>query len=210
MKIKGLYLITDSTLTKSSVINDVELAIKAGVKIIQYREKDKPAREMFEETMKIKRICNGHAIFIINDRIDLTMAVDADGVHLGQDDIPCIYARKLLGNDKIIGITVHNIEEAIKAEREGADYLGVSPIFATKTKKDARSPLGIEVIEKIKKVVSIPVIAVGGITLDNIISVLKAGADGIGAVSAIVSSDNVEEECRKFIKVISDFQNTSQ
>ncbi|MCM8777969.1 MAG: thiamine phosphate synthase [Candidatus Omnitrophica bacterium] len=205
MKINGFYFITDSTLTKSSVIEDVKAAVKAGVKVVQYREKYKSAKEMVKEALEIKRICEGKCLFLINDRIDIAMAIDADGVHLGQDDIPCLYARKLLGRDKIIGITVHNTEAALTAERDGADYLGVSPIFATRTKKDAMPPLGVEIIREIKKVVNIPVVAVGGINLDNLTSVLEAGADGISAVSVVVSSDNVEKECRRFIKAISEF-----
>ncbi|MCX8082472.1 MAG: thiamine phosphate synthase [bacterium] len=210
MKITGLYFITDSILTKKSIIADVEASIKAGTEIVQYREKDKPAREMLEEAFKIKKICEGKAIFLVNDRVDIALIVDADGVHLGQDDIPCVYAREILGKDKIIGITVHNVEEAIKAEEDGANYLGVSPIFLTKTKKDARAPLGVEVIKEIKKVVSLPVIVAGGINLDNLASVLSAGADGIASVSAIISGGNVEEECRKFIKAISEFKSISQ
>jgi len=210
MEIRGFYFITDSTITKRSVIDDVKSAVKAGVKIVQYREKNKSPKDMVKEAMEIKRICEGKSIFLINDRIDIAMAIDADGVHLGQDDIPCIYARKLLGSNKVIGITVHNVEEAIRAERDGADYVGVSPIFTTRTKKDAREPLGIKVLKEIKRSIGIPVVAVGGIDLTNLISVLEAGADGISAVSAVITKDDVEEESRKFIKAISDFKNTSQ
>ena len=210
MREMGLYFITDSTLTKRSVIDDVKAAINAGVKIVQYREKNKSAREMVKEAKEIKEICKGSATFLVNDRIDIAMAIEADGVHLGQDDIPCLYARKLLGKDKIIGVTAHNVDEAIKAERDGADYIGVSPIFATKTKKDAREPLGLEVLKEIKKIVGIPVIAVGGIDLTNLISVLEAGADGISAVSAVITKEDVEEECRKFIEIVTRFKNTSQ
>jgi len=205
MREMGFYFITDSTLTKRSVIDDVKAAVKAGVKIVQYREKNKSAREMIKEAKEIKEVCKGRALFLINDRIDIAMAIEADGVHLGQDDIPCLYARKLLGKSKIIGITTHNVDEAIAAERDGADYIGVSPIFATKTKKDAREPLGLEVLKEIKKNVHIPLIAVGGIEITNLISVLEAGADGISAVSAVIAKEDVEKECKKFIKIISQY-----
>ncbi|MCM8820645.1 MAG: thiamine phosphate synthase [Candidatus Omnitrophica bacterium] len=205
MKINGFYFITDSTLTKSSVIDDIEAAVKAGVKVVQYREKNKSPKEMVKETLEIKKIFKDKCLFLINDRVDIAMTIDADGVHLGQDDIPCGCARKILGKDKIIGITVHNIEEALTAERDGADYLGISPIFTTKTKKDAMPPLGVDIIREIKKAVNIPIVAVGGINLENLTSVLEAGADGVSAVSVVVSSDNVEEMCRKFIKAISEF-----
>src|SRR3989338_6322364 len=132
----GLYFITDSRLTKKSVLDDVKAAIKAGVKIIQYREKEKPTRLMYNEAKEIKELCDKkNVLFIINDRIDICQAVNADGVHLGSEDMPYKEARKLLRN-KIIGLTVHNVKEAIEAEKLGADYIGVSPIFETKTKLD--------------------------------------------------------------------------
>ena len=132
-----LYFITDSKLTKKTVLDDVKAAIAGGVKIVQYREKEKPTKEMVEEAQKIKELCGDDVIFLVNDRIDIALAVDADGVHLGNDDMPYETARKLLGEDKIIGLTIHNVEEAVEAERLGADYVGVSPIFATTTKPDA-------------------------------------------------------------------------
>ena len=210
MKIQGLYFITDSTLTRNSTVKDVTDAVRAGVEIVQYREKCKTLNEMMEEADELRKICKGVALLLINDYIEIAKTINADGVHLGQDDIICADARKLLGTNKIIGITVHNVEEAVKAEKNGADYLGVSPIFATKTKKNARAPLGIDIIKEIRKNVHIPIVAVGGINLANILSVLDAGADSISAVSAIITKDNVEEECRKFIKIISEFKNTSR
>lgn len=196
------YFITDSKLTKKTVIDDVKAAVNAGVKIVQYREKEKPTKYMIEESAKIKELCTGKAIFLINDRVDVALAVNADGVHLGQDDMPYGTARILLGQDKIIGLTAHNVEEAIHAESLGADYIGASPIFETKTKQDAGKAAGLELIRCIKEKINIPLITIGGINLSNVASVIQAGADAAVAISAVVTKDDVEEECKKFVGFI--------
>ena len=194
-----LYFITDRKLTKKTIIDDVRAAIKAGVKVIQYREKEATTKLMLEEAKKIKKECdNSKVLFLINDRSDICLAAGADGVHLGQDDMPYSIARKLLP-DKIIGLTVHNVEEALEAEKLGADYIGISPIFETKTKLDAGPAAGIKLIKDIKKAVKIPFVAIGGINLENIDEVIKAGAKSAAVISAIVTKDNVEIECKKFI-----------
>ena len=195
----NLYFITDSKLTKKTVLDDVEAAVKGGVKIVQYREKEKSTKDMVEEALKIKQLCGDNVILLINDRIDIALAVDADGVHIGQDDMQYDIARRLLGDDKIIGLTVHNVEEALAAERIGADYLGVSPIFATTTKLDAGKPAGIELIEKVKNAVKIPFTTIGGINYGNIDQVAGAGAKSAVAISAIITKDDVEKEVKKFI-----------
>lgn len=198
-----LYFITDSRLTGRTVLENVGSAIHAGVKIIQYREKDLTTREMIDEAEKICRLCRENdVLFIINDRVDIALAVDADGVHLGNEDMPYEAARRILGNTKIIGLTVHDVGEAIEAERIGADYIGISPIFETTTKPDAGTPAGIDLIKYIKKAVKIPFVAIGGINQDNIKSVLEAGARSIAVISAIVTKDDVEKECKKFREVI--------
>ena len=203
-KLKNIdfYFTTNSKLTKKNVIEDVKAAVKAGVKIIQYREKEKSTRDMIEEAAEIKEICKDKAIFLINDRVDVALAVNSDGVHLGLDDMPYQTARSLLGHDKIIGLTVHNINEAIHAETLGADYVGASPIFNTTTKLDAGEAAGLELIKEIKQKINIPMVAIGGISLDNAASVIEAGADAAAAISAVVTKDDVEEECKKFIKII--------
>jgi thiamine-phosphate pyrophosphorylase len=193
-----LYFITDSKLTKKTVLDDVKAAIKGGVKIIQYREKEKSTKDMIKEARQIKEICNDRAIFLIDDRIDIALAVDADGVHLGNDDMPYDEARKLLGN-KVIGLTIHNVNEAVQAEQSGADYIGVSPIFETKTKLDAGPAAGLELIRDVKEKVKIPFVAIGGINLENIDDVVKAGSRAAAVISAIVTKEDVEMECRKFI-----------
>ncbi|HGJ67255.1 TPA: thiamine phosphate synthase [bacterium] len=202
----GLYFITDRNLTRKTIIDDVISALKAGVKVIQYREKELSTKEMYQEAKVIRELTyKNDALFIINDRIDISLAVDADGVHIGQEDMPFEKARELLGQDKIIGLTVHNIDEAMVGESLMADYLGVSPIFATKTKKDAGKPSGIKLIEDIKEKVNIPLVAIGGINLSNVGQILQTGVKNVAVISAIVASDNVELECKKFIGKIDEF-----
>ena len=194
---KGYYFITDSTLSRAGNTKDVSRAVACGVKVVQYRNKNAESRKMYEEAVRLREICS-EALFLINDRIDIALATEADGVHLGQTDIPCIVARRMLGPRKIIGITVHSLAEAKEAENSGADYLGISPIFQTNTKPDAGKPAGISLIEEIRKQVSIPLIAIGGINHSNATDVIKAGADGLCAISCVVAKENVDEEIKKF------------
>ncbi|MCK4947316.1 MAG: thiamine phosphate synthase [Candidatus Aureabacteria bacterium] len=195
--INGYYFITDSVLSRESSISDVENAIDAGVTVVQYRNKAGCTRIIYEEALELKKICSS-ARFIINDRVDIALAVDADGVHIGRKDMPYEAARDLLGKSKIIGMSVHSMGEALEAEKQGADYLGVGPIFATTTKRDIEQPCGTSLIREIKKVCKIPVAAIGGIDLDNAGSVIEAGADAICAISAVITKSDVRKEIEKF------------
>ncbi len=197
-----LYLVTDSRLSKKGTLSDVRNAVEAGCRIVQYREKNRGTKQMVEEAFLIRDICRDKAIFLVNDRIDVAMAVDADGVHIGQEDMPIALARQLLGNDKIIGLTVHDLREALKAEREGADYVGLSPIFCTSTKKDAGEGIGPERIREVKDALVIPIVTIGGINKENCVSVVRGGADSLVAISAIVCSDDVKRETEFFIEII--------
>lgn len=202
--IGGYYFITDSKLSKAGNISDVKNAVAAGVKIVQYRNKCGSTKEMCDEAAKLKKICRKkNVIFVINDRIDIALAVSSDGVHLGRDDMPYSVARKILGKNKIIGVTVHNVKEATAAEKSGADYLGASPVFSTDTKKDAGRAAGVSLIKKIKSRISgtIPVVAIGGINLSNAKGVVGSGADGLCAISAVVSKNDVKKEIKKFQKL---------
>lgn len=194
---KGYYFITDSGQSRAGNINDVRQAVACGVRVVQYRNKDAETLAMYEEALRLRDICKG-AIFIINDRIDIALAVDADGVHLGQSDMPCRAARRMLGSEKIIGITVHNLAEALEAKRLGADYLGLSPIYQTGTKPDAGKPTGIGLIGDIRSRVDIPLIAIGGINLSNAAEVVKAGADGLCAISSVVAKEDVSRDIKRF------------
>jgi thiamine-phosphate pyrophosphorylase len=195
--VRGYYFITDSKLSRAGNFNDVSMAVACGVSVVQYRNKNAKTREMYEEAVCLREICRD-TLFLINDRVDIALAVNADGVHLGQSDMPCGVARKLLGEEKIIGITVHNLAEAVQAESIGADYLGVSPIFQTATKPDAGKPAGISLIEEIRAIVDIPLIAIGGIDHSNAIDVIRAGADGLCAISSVVAKEDVKAEIKKF------------
>lgn len=197
--IKGYYFITDSDLSKHGNLSDVKAAIEAGVGVVQYRNKSNDLEAIYKEARLLQEICKGIK-FIINDRMDVAFAIKADGVHVGQGDMPYETARKLLGKNKIIGVTVHNIEEAKIAEKRGADYLGASPIFSTTTKNDTGRPCSVGLIREIKKDCKIPIVAIGGISLDNAKEVIRAGADAVCAISAVVTKDDVKEEIEKFQK----------
>ncbi len=200
-----LYFITDRCLSKTNVIEDVKSAIKGGVKIVQYREKELPTKKMVEEAREIRRVCKYNSvIFIVNDRIDVALASEADGIHIGPDDIDFRTARKILGKDRIIGVTVSSLEEAKFFENSGADYVSLSPVFRTSTKKDAGEPIGLEIIKKAKDSLNIPFVAIGGITQENLKDVLDAGCRRVCMISAILSKDNVEKEIRKIRRTINE------
>jgi len=196
------YLVTDSGLSRKGTLSDVQEAVAAGCRIVQYREKNKSTKEMIAEASQIKAICDNVAIFLVNDRVDVALAVDADGVHIGQDDMPIDIARAILGADKVIGLTVHNTSEAKEAEKSGADYVGLSPIFDTATKSDAGKGIGIERIRDVKNAINIPVVAIGGINKQNCRCVIENGADSLVAISAVVCSDDVKRETQEFIAII--------
>jgi len=196
------YLVTNSALSKNGIVSDAENVVNAGCKIVQYREKDKSTKDMIKEAEQLKKICEGKAVFLIDDRVDVALAVDADGVHIGQSDIPFKTARRLLGNNKIIGITVHDVEEALRAVDLGADYVGLAPIFHTDTKEDTHSPCGINMIKDIRKMVSLPLVAVGGIDKNNVAEVIENGADSVVSISAVMDVDDVYGEVKDFTEII--------
>lgn len=203
----GLYFITDSSLTRKTIIEDVKSAVRAGVKIVQYREKHASTKVMLKEAAQIKNICaKNHVMFLVNDRIDIALAVDADGVHLGEEDMPYNSARKLLGKNKIIGLSAHTAEEALQKQNLGADYTAIGPIYCTATKKDAEAPIGLNPLRLLKNKLKIPLVAIGGINESNIGDVLEAGAKSIAAISAIIAKDDVESAVRIFISKINKYK----
>lgn len=195
---RGYYFITDHQLSLAGNLNDVKSAVAAGVSVIQYRRKEASTCAMETEAGELRRLCPKEVQFLVNDRVDIALAVDADGVHIGQDDLSYETARRLLGKDKIIGVTVHSLAEAEEAQEMGADYLGVSPIFITQTKLDAGKPAGIVLIEQIKRVARIPIVAIGGINLKNAPEVIQAGADSLCAIAAVITKPDVQVEIAKF------------
>jgi thiamine-phosphate pyrophosphorylase len=199
-----LYLVSDKDMLKNrDLIQCLEEAILGGVTLIQLREKDDSTLDFYEEAIKVKELTKKYNIpYIINDRLDIAIAVDADGVHLGQGDMPLNIARRILGPDKIIGVSAHTIEQALKAQAVGADYIGVGAIFSTSTKKDANS-VTIESLEEIKKSVNIPVVAIGGINYLNAKEVIGTGIDGIAVISAILGEENIREASKELMRLYS-------
>lgn len=198
-----LYAITDERFHPGrDLIEVMEEAILGGADIVQLRDKKSSKREIFEKARALRQLTAKHGVlFIVNDHIDIALAVDADGVHLGQKDLPLPEARKLMG-DKIIGISTHRIEEARQAERDGADYIGVGPVFATNTKEDVVDPVTTEYVRQVAAEINIPWVAIGGIKLHNVDQVLAAGATRICAVSEIVGAKDVKGTCQQFIAKI--------
>jgi len=186
----SLYLVTDRRLSLGRTTCEVVAeAIAGGVTAVQLREKHCSTREFIAEARLVKKLLQGTAIpLIINDRLDVALAVEAEGVHLGQQDMSISDARRLAGSRLIIGISAESLADALRAEAEGADYIGISPVFATATKTDTAKPLGLAGIRRIREAVRLPLVGIGGITVDNAIEVLRAGADGVAVVSAIVSA----------------------
>ena len=194
---KGYYFITEAALSRAGNLSDVAGAVAAKVRVVQYREKQGLSSELVAEARQLRELCR-HILFLVNDRVDLALEVGADGVHLGQEDLSYHEARKLMGPDKIIGVTVHNVAEALAAQAGGADYLGVSPIFSTATKADAGTPTGVALLNEIRRRVTLPLVAIGGITLANVPAVIAAGADAVCAISAVVTRPEVQAEIDKF------------
>jgi len=180
--------------------SDIEILLASGVKWVQYREKGKTRKDIFFEALKIREITKAFgACLIINDYADIAMAVDADGVHLGQDDLPLSEARKIMGS-RIIGISTHSVQEALEAERGGADYIGFGSIFHTTT-KEVGAPKGVEGLKSVTDALSIPVVAIGGIKPHNVSAVLETGCDGIAVSSGLLEGD-VKANVQRFLSLL--------
>lgn len=188
----SLYLVTDRGLTLGRELNYViEEAILGGVNIVQLREKDCSSRDFYHLAKEVSEITRKYKIpLIINDRLDIALAVKAQGLHIGQSDLPYDIAREILGPQAIIGLSVENIQDAIDAESLDVDYLGISPVFSTNTKNDIAKPLGLEGFKAIKELSKHKLVGIGGINLTNTSDIIKAGADGIAVVSAICSAQS--------------------
>ncbi len=198
----NFYFITDSNLTGQDCLKDAEDAIRGGARVIQYREERRSTMDMMAEARLLAAMCSKAGVhLLINNHVDIALAVDADGVHLGQVDMPLEEARKILP-DGIIGISCNTLADVQEAEKKGADYIAVSPVFFTTTKKDISSPLGLEGIAEFRKATTLPVIAIGGINQENVESVVRAGADSVCAISATVSTGDVVASVREFEDII--------
>jgi len=199
-----LYLVTDRPLSKGRDINYiVAQAVAGGVSMVQLREKDIDTREFVSLALELKRTLAGTGVpLIINDRIDVALASDADGVHIGQSDMPYRLARKLLGPDKIIGLSVENMDQVIEANGFDVDYIGVSPVFATPTKTDTASPFGLEGLREAVRLSRHPAVAIGGMNEKTASEVMACGADGIAVVSAIVSAEDPREASARLLRLL--------
>jgi thiamine-phosphate pyrophosphorylase len=186
-RLNGVCLITDRDSCPLTCEEMVRMALMAGVRWVQYRDKDRDRLCFYRTALKLRRITRDFdACFIVNDHADIAQAVDADGVHLGQDDLPVAAARKILGPDRIVGISTHSLDEALAAEGEGADYVGYGPIYETSTKPDADTPKGPDEAARIAKSLRIPVVAIGGITAEALPTLMKRGVSGVAVASGIL------------------------
>ena len=198
-----LYLVTDRDILKGrDICEAVEEAIEGGVTLVQLREKDISTLEFYNIAFKVKRVTDKYNVpLIINDRLDIALSIDAAGIHVGQDDMPAEIARKLVGDKKILGVSVATVEEAKKAEKDGADYIGVGAMFPTNSKDDARA-VSIEILKKIKESVAIPVVAIGGINTKNVSLLEPTNIDGIAVISDVLGKDSIKEAAEKLIIMI--------
>lgn len=202
----SIYLVTDDgCLQGRALIDCVREALEGGVTLVQYRAKTASSAEMYAEALQLKALCDSFNVpLIINDRLDIAMAVGAAGVHLGQDDLPCAAARKLLGEDYIIGVSAHNPAEAKTALQSGADYLGCGAVFGTATKADVKK-LGTDGLATICREKGLPVVGIGGVTADNYREVRVAGADGAAIVSGILAQPDIRTTVEAIAKVSQEF-----
>ena len=196
---RGIYLVTDRGLCRSRSLLDVVLqAVRGGAAYVQLREKDLTTRAFVEEAIAVKKLLVGfHVPLIINDRIDVALASNADGVHIGQEDMPYETARRLMGGKAIIGLSVETWEDVEASGKLDVDYIGVSPVFATPTKTDTKEPWGLDGLRKIKAASRHPLVAIGGINAGNARAVIEAGADALAVVSAICAADDPEAATRE-------------
>ncbi|MBM3469889.1 MAG: thiamine phosphate synthase [Armatimonadetes bacterium] len=200
----SVYVIADRAFGRGRLLEDlVTAAVTGGATMVQLREKVWSAGRVVEAGRRLLEITRrAGAPLIVNDRVDIALAVGADGVHLGPDDLPVADARRLLGPEKIIGASAATVEEALMAQAEGADYVGVGSIFPTSSKPDAGEAIGVEPLTRIRAAVGIAVVAIGGITYDNAAQAIRAGADGVAVISAVVGADDVAGATRRLLEAV--------
>src|SRR5574337_1810457 len=200
----GLYVVTDRSLTKGRPLEAVvEAALAGGAKAVQLREKDLSTRDLCELVERLLPIVHeAGASLLINDRVDLAMALPIDGVHLSRTSLPPAEARTLLGPSRLIGVSCHALEEAVEAEKDGADFIVFGPLFPTPSKAAYGAPVGLARLEEVKRRVRLPIFGIGGITVSNAASVIAAGADGVAAISAVMSADHPATAASALLRVI--------
>ncbi|MBI5747079.1 MAG: thiamine phosphate synthase [Nitrospirae bacterium] len=203
-----IYLITDRTKTDGRDLKDIIAeALRGGIRGVQLREKDLPTRGLLSLAAKLREITRkAGARLLINGRIDICLAVEADGVHIGKDSIPADIARGILGSNKIIGVSAHSLSEALMAQSQGADFITLGPIYHTESKAQYGAPLGIDMINSVRESIEIPIFAIGGIRTDNIRPLTEAGAYGIAMISAIISAGDIKDAAMEFVSKMKSFK----
>ena len=199
--LSGVYLLLDEQWAPRRHLPSVlELAAGCGIRLFQYRNKTRSPRDVFAKARELREVAaRSGALFIVNDRCDVALAVEADGVHLGQEDLPLDLARKVMGPRKIIGISTHRPEEVTQATRGGADYIGYGPLFPTTTKETHVAPVGLAGLREIRALTPLPVFVIGGITVDSVEEVLASGANGVAVASAVFDASSIEQTMRDFV-----------
>lgn len=202
MRLCPLYLITDRQFCEGRSLEEmVSLAIEGGARLLQYREKVLSKKDSYDAALHLRELTRTMGVtFIINDDCDLALAVDADGLHIGQEDLPLPVVREIL-TGKIIGVSVHTVEEAERMEKEGADYLSLGPVFTTRTKV-TRPPIGVTSIRAVRERVTLPLYVIGGITLSHVREMIDAGADGVAVISAVWTSTEISRTTSNFLRAI--------
>ncbi|NMB76981.1 MAG: thiamine phosphate synthase [Myxococcales bacterium] len=200
----ALYLVTDAALAgERGVIEVCRLALRAGVRLVQLRDKQASDAELIVQARALRALCREHgAYLLVNDRVEVAAAAGADGVHLGQGDAPPARARQRLGPDAIIGVSVRTPEEARRAERDGADYIAANLVFPTATKTDLPGPLGLAGVRALRDASHLPLVAIGGINATNAAEVVAAGADGVAVVSAVMAAPDPAAACRGLLQAV--------
>ncbi|MBR5142837.1 MAG: thiamine phosphate synthase [Methanocorpusculum sp.] len=200
-----LYVVTDEGLSRGKThVEIAREAVAGGADVIQLRDKTMESASLYAAALEIAEICKGKALFFVNDRLDIALAAGADGVHVGQSDLPADVVRKLVPKDFLVGVSVGSVEEAEKAVRDGADYVAVSPVFSTASKSDAGVGHGLDTAHAICDAVSVPVVGIGGLNKENIPEVIKAGIDGIAVISAVVSQEDISASAAELSAIIAE------
>jgi thiamine-phosphate pyrophosphorylase len=206
MNINGIHVITDTRIAPGRSHMDIaKAAVDAGAQVLQLRDKTISDKEFYEVALALRDMTRGtETLFIVNDRVDVAMAVGADGIHVGHNDLPAVAVRMLIGNNLILGVSATSIEEAVLADKDGADYIGYGPIFTTATKSDAAAPTGIQQLAALESMLTAPVVAIGGIGAGNVQMVAKAGADAAAVVSAVVCAVDMKEAVTQLLGLFRD------
>ncbi len=200
----SVYVITDRRLARGRSHEEIAAAaVAGGATVVQLRDKELTTRQLADAAARMLAVLRPAGVpLVINDRADVALAVDADGVHVGPDDLPVEVARRILGPSRLVGASAGTVEEAVQAERQGADYLGVGSVFETSSKSDAGPPIGVEGLRRIVQAVRLPVVAIGGITHANAAQVIRAGAAGVAVISAVVAASDIAAATRSLVEVV--------